>query len=735
MAIISSYPKDSNISLMDKLIGTDAENSLATKNFEVADLRTLILAGLSPEIGGTLKITEVRDDSEYYLTPAEVLNNLSPVLNVLQYDVVIVSMLGNRYLLKIQDVAVGIGETPVTDADFIVLNKKNSVGDGTSTYKGFNTTSQSDEFRSVKSTGIDVSTDGNNILIEKKAGTNLGTGTAIYKGLNATTKVDEFYKVKSTGLEVSISTDDLVIESKEGTNLGNGTNIYKGLNAITKLNEFYNLKSTTLNISKEVVSLVETGNVLINIPITASIPGLYVNNLYKPTYQDWVSGGGNLVSNPSFLYKGEGTLSKPFTDSRNYTTTTAFTDTANTAIQNALDVYVGAIPLVPAKLGQQIIVQNNTTGYTFAGDFNYSGLNIKLEGNILSTNTDYIVDMDNAVKFNNLGDTCTFTLDENINLTIQGKGFKNNGNTVATNNFSTYRQVRLFGNGVIASSGTDITKYILSSDVDSVGNGAVGFNNDGFWQFEVRCSILSNFQGIYKIGGKGRIYSFGASYQSGNTSTNVNTSLKAFYQGGGQIRFFENTLIQIYGNLSTVRDVAFQFEPTNGFTPDFVANGTNTIGGTNVLFNKSNNNNVSFSFIGSISPIMGTTSIFDSTNLWQVDFKNNIFSSGEIDTTVADLTKGNLVSCTNTIGSNLVESLVYFTSKQSAKSSSFPINSAFLVKRDVNAGSLIIGTEYKIKTAGTGTPLGTVGDYFIAANNGSAAIGGVATLIERCVMI
>jgi hypothetical protein len=42
MGFISGYPKDSNISLSDKLIGTDAENALATKNFEIGDFITFV---------------------------------------------------------------------------------------------------------------------------------------------------------------------------------------------------------------------------------------------------------------------------------------------------------------------------------------------------------------------------------------------------------------------------------------------------------------------------------------------------------------------------------------------------------------------------------------------------------------------------------------------------------------------------------------------------------------------
>lgn len=660
----------------------------ATKSADFNGVREFVIAGLNPEIGGTLKFTEIEYNGEL-TSPASVANALDPDYTVAQYEVLFFNINGDKYILKLQDVTIGDTSPNISDSDFIKI----------------------------------------------LAFTQLGDGTPILKGYNVATGNHEFYAIKSTGLDISIVTGNVVIEKKAGSNLGNGIAIYKGLNSTTKIDEFYNLKSSTLNISKEIVDNAETGNVLIETPETASIPGLYVNNLYKPTYEDWVSGGGNLISNPSFLYKGEGTLSKPFTDSRNYTTTTAFADTANTAIQNALDAYIGADPLNPAKLGQQIIVQNNIVGYTHPGDFNYSGLNIKLEANILSTNTDYIVDMDNAVKFNNLLDSCTFNIDANRSLTIQGKGFKNDGNTVATNNFASYRQVRLFGVGSIISTGTDITKYILSSDVNSDGNGTTGFNNDGAWQFEVRCSVISDFQGIYKIGGKGRIYSFGAVYRSGNVFTNVNTSLKAFHQTGGSKRFFNNSFIQIYGAASTVRDISLQFTPTNGFATDFIAIGVDLIGNTDVLFNKSNSNDVTFSFIGSISPSMYTTNIFDSTDLWEVDFKNNIFGSGTIDVTKADLTRGNAISCTNTLGTNLVESLVYFTSKQNAKSSGLPINSAYLLKRDVNAGSLIVGTEYKVKTAGTGTPLGTVGDYFVAANNGSSAIGGVATIIERCVMI
>ena len=53
MARISTYPKDTNISLTDKLLGSDADNSLSTKQFEITDvvsfLRTQNIGSQGPQ--------------------------------------------------------------------------------------------------------------------------------------------------------------------------------------------------------------------------------------------------------------------------------------------------------------------------------------------------------------------------------------------------------------------------------------------------------------------------------------------------------------------------------------------------------------------------------------------------------------------------------------------------------------------------------------------------------------
>lgn len=46
MTKISQYPDDSNITVDDKLVGTDAENSLETKNFTFADVISFLQQNL-----------------------------------------------------------------------------------------------------------------------------------------------------------------------------------------------------------------------------------------------------------------------------------------------------------------------------------------------------------------------------------------------------------------------------------------------------------------------------------------------------------------------------------------------------------------------------------------------------------------------------------------------------------------------------------------------------------------
>lgn len=120
MTKIKLYPIDTNITDDDIVIGSDADNSDITKNYQMSAIRSYVAAGLSPEVGGTLKITELVDvDSN--TTPEDFINSLSPVVTIASYEVVIVVLDNSKYILKLQNVVVGIGETPTTASDFILL--------------------------------------------------------------------------------------------------------------------------------------------------------------------------------------------------------------------------------------------------------------------------------------------------------------------------------------------------------------------------------------------------------------------------------------------------------------------------------------------------------------------------------------------------------------------------------------------------------------------------------------
>lgn len=233
---------------------------------------------------------------------------------------------------------------------------------------------------------------------------NVGTGAEVYKGVNGVgnklirkiNAVGDLITVTQNTDDISISIDEeALFQAIQITNVGAGAEIYKGFNNTTNEFEFKsaivdsqdgmgesfvrdvveNTNDITVRVKKiksDTLTITATDTeISIDSALTSSIPALYVNDLYEPTYEDWVNAGGDLVTNPTFLYRGYGTLAKPFCNSRNYTSTVAFTDVANSSIQNALDghptlSYVGTgTRLSPDRVGEKIIVQDNIVGYSF----------------------------------------------------------------------------------------------------------------------------------------------------------------------------------------------------------------------------------------------------------------------------------------------------------------------------------------------------------------------------------
>ena len=412
---------------------------------------------------------------------------------------------------------------------------------------------------------------------------NVGTGFKVYKGFNSTTNKHEIKTV--------------IIDSQSS----NGASFVRDLQE--------NTDDITVRIKKLVsdnLTITATDEeVRIETPMTASIPALYVNNLYEPTYQEWLSenssqnGGTPIVG---FQYIGKGTLAQPFTDSIVYPLAGgSATITPNTAIQNALDgdavySYVGNLTrLNPQRKGQKITIQDNTTFYIFPGDFEYTALNLKIEGYVGCTAAGYLIDMDNSLNITTPS-TINIEVSKDKVLEIFGKGFKNNGTTTATNNFINYNQIILSGEGTISFKGNDINKHVINSDKDSTGNTTKGFNNDGAWQFEVRCYLESEFQGLVALGGVSRIYSLGGTFKTGTVFTNVDINLKAFNLKGGTLRLIRNSTIVYYGSNITSRLKLFTLEPTNGFTPTLEKSNCLMAGNCTTLYSKENNNTFGYIF-------------------------------------------------------------------------------------------------------------------------------------------
>lgn len=479
---------------------------------------------------------------------------------------------------------------------------------------------------------------------------NVGTGVNIYKGVNGVgTKL--LRRIRSTdSIIVTENTDDISPAVNEEW-LGEQIEQYNQLNPQCII-------SDSITVSKE-------GNCTrIEVPSSSTIQSIYVNDSYTPIYPDT---------------KGDGSMARPFTNTRVYDVNGNVTSvTPNTSIQNALNAYVGAgTRLNPARAGEKITIQNNNSFYTFPGDFNYNNISVLSEGNIVSTTTGLIVDMDNNTYFNSTSSTFTLDLAEQARLTIQGDGFRNAGNVNSSTTYQTGRIAFILGEGTIYTSTNDITKYIFNVDKGGVSNGGTGSNNDGNGAFLVRAKVIAEYQGIYSVGGKSRIV-FYNTLQSGSVTNTVDVNLKAFHQEGGQVRMFEKASLIFNGDVGTNRVSAVTFTPNISFTTNFVAQGIPFSGTATNLFQKTNSNNVLLEVTNSNSGYaLNVTNVFQSPNLWSVFFRDNNLQTGDIDVTKVDLTQGNNISSSNTVGSNIIETLRKFPTRTSANTA-LPFGAKFL---------------------------------------------------------
>jgi|694.fasta_scaffold13440_2 hypothetical protein len=210
----TAYTIKSPLSGNDYFPISDSEvSNKKTRSADFYGVREFVIAGMSPIAGGELKFTEIEYNG-VLTTPSDVANAINPAYQVAQYEFVVFNINGDKYILKLQDVTIGVGQTAVANSDFINLIGFTKLGDGTNVLKGYNTSTKKQEFYAIKSTGNDISLVSNNIVIDPKAGTNLGaTGQAIYKGLEATTKIHEFYKIDSDDFVITLDSNIVKINN------------------------------------------------------------------------------------------------------------------------------------------------------------------------------------------------------------------------------------------------------------------------------------------------------------------------------------------------------------------------------------------------------------------------------------------------------------------------------------------------------------------------------------------
>ena len=202
MARIETYGRDTVVTGLDKVIGTDRESGKATKNYEMSAIRAYILEGTSV---GTLKVTHISQDVPLPNTerPDLLLNNLDPTIEISSHEIVIVSLAFNDslnegkltknvYMFNKMDVTIGFEEYETTPEDFILLSSDVEADEVSST-----TVSSTDLNVVTTDSNVAIDTDG---LIES-----IGVGEDVYKGYES--NKHQFKKIKSTDNSVTISTD------------------------------------------------------------------------------------------------------------------------------------------------------------------------------------------------------------------------------------------------------------------------------------------------------------------------------------------------------------------------------------------------------------------------------------------------------------------------------------------------------------------------------------------------
>lgn len=512
-----------------------------------------------------------------------------------------------------------------------------------------------------------------------------GLGTPIYKGFNTTSETHEIYKFNSIkSLNAIISENNLLVEIKENLNkLGGGYNVYKNFDNTEKKHNILDLYSESIVFKYETINGVEV--LRAELPSSSSVPGLYVNSKYIPSYKDWFDAGGD--TNPNYLYIGEGTIARPYTNSIKYLDENTPSIISDTSIQNAITKYIGTGTVsAPQHMYRYLIIQNNDSQYFYAGDFNIKNFRLKLEENtylICTKSMGYVIDMDDITIFGNDSSSLYFYLDSNSVIEFKAK-IRNSGLNISSNTYANGKILNIIGNeGKILETNDYINGYTL---IDSDSNSTKNYNNDG--NLSIFCkniSIISTHNTIAKIGGLSKIEFNNCTIAIGYLNLPVNSNSTLLELTGGICRIFDSIIYS--SELGNNRDKVIKFIPTIAantsssiYKPSFIVRNTRFTGYSNKWFSKENNYYTDIDIINCYSLFFSGNQLFENLGItkWDVRFRNNIFESINIDFNKVDFTAQNNISSINNIGNNIIKTLVRHPSRAAAILAGLPQGAEFI---------------------------------------------------------
>ena len=292
-------------------------------------------------------------------------------------------------------------------------------------------------------------------------------------------------------------------------------------------------------------------------------------------------------------------------------------------------------------------------------------------------------------------------------------------------NYTYGKILYLYGKGSIVSVQDNINRFIINAGITYPTH-----INAGFLTFEITCIIncfgtSNGGQGVvYNAGRSGIEFREGATVNSGQLTTPTNVNLVVFKITGGIVRIFDSIIsIGSTNTLAQDRETVFSLEKSGnldvGGGPQVYMVNSSLRGSSKSWFDRKGTaanvtvENCSTIYFRGINLITssGNSSVWGSvatvSTQGYVSLKNNTFGDINIDTSIVDLTIGGYSSVSNIIGSNIVQSLRVFGSKQEAvKSPWFLPGGALFIKRTyINDTSLLThfkpGDNLRIATQST----------------------------------